>query len=115
MQKQAWSTVTASSIANCYQKADFAKYSLTSTENIHPEEVTDFQSTGITDLDFRNYVVIDDNLSTMGDLSDAELCAELSLNCFITSDSDAESDNEVKEIPTYANAKFGKRQEIFGS
>ena len=40
----------------------------------------------------------------MGDLSDAELCAELLLNNFITPDSDTESDNEVEEIPTYATA-----------
>ena len=74
------------------------------------EEVTDFQSTGITDLDFKNYLVIDDNIATMDDLRGAEL----RLNNFITPDSDTEINNEVEEIPTYATAKFGKCQEIFG-
>ena len=63
---------------------------MTSTKDIHLEEVTDFQSIGIIDLDFRNYVAIDDNLSTMGDLNDAELYDELRLNNFITPDSDTE-------------------------
>ena len=103
--KQAWRSVTATTIKNCFTKAGFRHSDeVLELEQESEPTVPDSLSPFINSAGFAAYVDIDSDLATFGELTDAQI-VELVRN----QDADVESDAELETIeppppPTYQEA-----------